>query len=138
VSSSSNYFQAGKPPVFGPGMFKPGHVFQRGDLPIWISDLAGNPFGPAVITYTLYHYEAGCPDPIQAGAADRRPVNAGLGEYYVSGIAGEFGQPGDWFVRWTYQETLDSPETEDIYPFKVFDSSQVDPCCTSTAKFGWD
>jgi hypothetical protein len=135
---SSNYFAAGNPPTFGPSIFKYGHVFQRGELPIYISDLSGNPVSPAIVTYTIFRYEAGNPNPIQVGAADRTPVNAGIGEYYVSGVAGEFGQPGEWFVRWRYQADIDSPVTEDYYPFEVLDTSQLASSCGKTGKFGWD
>jgi hypothetical protein len=109
---------------FSPGVFVWGHVFQRGDLPLFIRDPAGNPASPAVVSFTLFYYPKGSSNPQQVGAANRTPVTADLGEYYVSGVSGEGGQPGDWYVRWVYQESVDSEQVEAIFPFKVFDSSQ--------------
>ena len=82
-----------------PGVFKWGQVFQRGDLPIFITDLANNPVSPFKVTYTLFYVGSGCAR--QVGPADRVPVQADVGEYYVSGVAGECAQPGDWLVEWS-------------------------------------
>ena len=109
---------------FSPGIFVWGHVFQRGDLPLIIRDPVGNPAAPAVVTYTMFRYLKNCPTPVQVGPLNRTPVTAELGEYYVSGVAGENGQPGDWFVRWVYQESIDSEKVEVPFPFKVYTTSQ--------------
>lgn len=109
---------------FSPGIFVWGHVFQRGDLPLFVRDLAGNPVSPAVVSYTLFRYPKGIPNPIQVGAEGRTPVTADVGEYYVSAVSGEGGQSGDWYVRWIWQESIGSLETEVVFPFKVYDSSQ--------------
>lgn len=101
-----------------------GHVFQRSDLPLIIRDAVGNLTSPAVVTYTMYRYVKGCPNPSRVGAECRTPVTAGVGEYYVSGIAGEGGQPGDWFVQWVYQESIDSEKSEVLFPFKVYGTSE--------------
>lgn len=110
--------------IVSPQVFLYRHVFQRGELPIYITDAVGNPVDPAGITYTLFTYPAGNPYPVQVGPADRPPVHAKTGEYYVSGVAAEGGTTGDWYVRWHYQETLDSPTVETIFPFKVVEQIQ--------------
>lgn len=121
-------------PSSSPGVFPWGYVFQRGDLPIYITDPAGNPSSPAVITYTLFYYPKGSGCAFQAGPSNRTPVTAGVGSYYVSGVSGECGQPGRWFVQWNWQETIDSPAHQDIFGFVVFDSATgfkpAQPCCT--------
>jgi len=123
-------------PTFSPGVFPLGYVFQRGDLPIYLSDMAGTSIDPATITFTIFRYEPGNPNPIQAGASERIPVHHTVGEFYATGVSGECGQPGDWFVRWRYQELPDSPLIEDIFPFKVFDTAKYAPGgCDS--KYGW-
>lgn len=130
-------FSGGKP-KFSPGVFQMGHVFQRGDLPLYVSDAAGNPLSPQTVRFTLFRYNPGNPNPVQIGPADRTPVQADIGEYYVTGIAGECGgQPGDWFVRWTYQYNSSSPMTQDVFAFKVFNPNDYLPTC-ATKKLGWD
>jgi len=111
-----------------PGVFKWGQVFQRGDLPIFITDLANNPVSPFKVTYTLFYVGSGCAR--QVGPADRVPVQADVGEYYVSGVAGECAQPGDWLVEWKYQESFSSPCIADRMGFKVFNTAQYLPPVT--------
>lgn len=117
------------PPKFSPGVFVTGHTFQRGDLPLYIWDPAGNPAAPYAVTYTLFYYAPGSSCAAQAGPADRVPATLDSGEYYVTGVAGSCGQPGDWYVRWVWQESFGSQKVEVIFPFKVFDSSQYSLAC---------
>lgn len=126
----------GVAPKHSPGIFKMGHVFQRGDLPLYVMDNAGNPVSPQKVTFTIYRYDRNG-TAVQIGPADRTPVNVGVGEYYVTGIAGDCGgQPGDYFVKWTYQYNLSSPLTSDVMGFKVFNPS--DYLCKTEGKWGWD
>lgn len=119
---------------FSPGVFVWGHVFQRGDLPLYIQDATGNPASPSIVQYTMFRYVKGNPNPVQVGPCGRTPVTADLGEYYATGVAGECGQPGDWFVQWVYQEAFDSQKVEAIFPFKVFNSADFPvACATSTS-----
>lgn len=112
-----------------PGVFKWGQVFQRGDLPIFIMDGANNPVSPYRVTYTIFFLGSSCL-PRQVGPADRVPVQADVGEYYVSGVAGECAQPGEWLVEWKYQEAFDSPIIADRMGFKVFNTAQYLPPTT--------
>ncbi len=128
-------------PTYGPMWFKPGHIFRRGDLPIYLTDFSNNQIDPFMIRYTLFYNQPGNPNPVQVGPARRVPVRAALGEYYVSGIAGDCGVAGDWFVEWYYQENSDSEEVMDNYPFRVVDSTQftVTSCtpCGGTKPSSW-
>jgi hypothetical protein len=116
-------------PKSSPGVFVWGHVFQRGDLPLYVYDGAGNPFSPSKVTFTMYHTPKGQSCPRQCGPANRTPVTAGVGEYYVSGVAGELGQTGDWTVKWVYEEAPGWPAVEVPFHFKVYDSSQFAASC---------
>ncbi len=122
-------------PTFSPGIFQVGHVFQQGDLPFY-STSGGNASDPYLVTYTVFWLNPQDPNPVQVGAAGRTPLHAATGEYYASGIAGTCGQPGNWYVEWTYQETSGSPSVKVVFPFKVFDSAQYCvPCCGQSG--GW-
>ncbi len=101
--------------------FRWGHTFTRGDLEICIVDGRGNPLGPVCVSYTLYKVVQGC-QPIQVGATGRKPASSGVGCYYVTGTAGECGQPGLWMVRWSYQRTFGDPKLEKDCHFLVLDS----------------
>jgi hypothetical protein len=118
-----------------PGVFRNGQVFQRGDLPIYITDTYGNPLDPYSVTYTLLfqpkkHYVDRPAVPLHslvAGACGRTPVKAAIGEYYVTGCAGGCGQPGQWYARWVIQEYFQGPLMEETFGFEVFDTAQYFP-----------
>lgn len=141
------------------GVFVWGHVFQRGDLPLFVTDLNYNPLSPYSVRYTIVTHMKGSQGVIRVGPEDRVPVQVGVGEYYATGVAGQCGQPGDWCVKWHIQEFFEGPIMEATYCFKVFDASQYCAqggtsgtcppmntpacgcrrfCCTcTTAKVGW-
>jgi hypothetical protein len=101
--------------------FRWGHTFTRGDLEICVVGAGGNPLGPVCMSYTLYKVVQGC-QPIQVGPSGRKPARSGVGCYYVTGTAGECGQPGLWMVRWRYQRTFGDPVVEKDCHFLVLDS----------------
>lgn len=110
-----------------PGVFKRGYIFQRGDLPLFITDSSGNATNPYKVTFTLYYRAGNSPCELQVGPIDRTPVQAKIGEYYVSGVAGECGQPGQWYVEWKYQESFGSQWVTDKMGFSVFETTQFAP-----------
>lgn len=118
-----------------PGVFTIGHLFQRGDLPLLVKDNTGNPYSPYSVTYALYYKPKDAQCLTRVGPSGRVPVKADLGEYYATGYAGECGQPGQWYIRWTLQEQFEGPLTEEEFGFVVFSPS--DYCTgnsTSTAR----
>jgi len=120
--------------------FRWGYHFTRGDLQLQVLDGRGNPFGPVCVSYTLYQMQPGCALK-QIGPSGRKPVNNGVGCYYVTGTAGECGQPGLWAVRWRYQRTFGAPAIEHDCYFRVVDSvSSPIPGDTLEryCKKGWD
>lgn len=118
-----------------------GHLFQNGDLPLYVTDLAGAALSPYKVSYTMYYTPKGQGCLKQAGPSGRTPVEGDVGYYYATGYAGQCGQPGDWLVKWKVQETVDSPEVEIPYHFKVFDTSQYSvgtvPSPCGCKKAGW-
>lgn len=120
--------------------FRWGHQLGPGDLTIQVTGRMGNPLGPVCISYTLYQIQRGCA-PIQRGPSERHPGNSKVGSYYVTGIAGECGQPGLWLVRWRYQKTFGEAFQERDCYFYVLDSVLC-PVPGDTiqrnCKYGWD
>jgi hypothetical protein len=114
--------------------FRYGHVFTEGDLCYSFS------WGdPACVSYTLYQMVQGCVLR-QIGPSGRKPVKHKSGCYYVTGTAGDCGQPGLWVVRWCWQRTFTDPVmVEDRY-FQVMDSVSC-PIPGDTleryCKYGW-
>lgn len=115
-------------PMVSPGVFTSCHVFTQGDLPIFFKDALGNPINPYKVTFSLYLNQA-C-GPVLVGCKGLTPVNVNVGEYYAQGVS---SYPGDWFVEWVYQETVDSPPIKVIFPFKVFDTGKYCPKCCGTS-----
>jgi hypothetical protein len=111
--------------------------FQRGDLSICIQDRKGNPTGPFNVSYTLYQVVRGCTLK-QVGCGDRKPASSGLGRYYVTGTAGEGGQPGSWVVRWRFQRSFGEPAVEQDVCFKVQDAIAAGDHTPRVCKYGWD
>ena len=121
-------------------VFRWGHVFTVGDLELNLQDSCGNPFTPVSISYTLYQMQQGNTLK-QIGPSGRIPVSSKVGNFYVTGTAGECGQPGLWVVRWSYQKTFSSSIIEEDCFFQVVDSvscpipgDNLARCC----KYGWD
>lgn len=88
--------------------FRYNQTLGRGDLEIVITDTSGQPFAPVSITFTFYQVVRGGQRQ-QVGPMRRRPVpdqrEGQPGRYYVTGTAGELGQPGEWICVWTYQRS---------------------------------
>lgn len=82
--------------------------FERGDLEIMLVDGQGEPRDPAHIWYTL-HMVTPTGTLRRIGPARRTPTREDLGKFYVTGTAGEGGQPGPWVVRWAFQMTGTEP-----------------------------
>jgi hypothetical protein len=114
--------------------FRWGHIFTRGDLVFSL------PEEPVIVSYTLYQMQTGCVLK-QIGPANRTPVKYGNGCYYVTGTAGECGQPGLWAVIWCYQKTYSDPVVEEICYFRVVDSVScpiAGDALERYCKYGWD
>jgi len=111
--------------------------FQKGDLGICLTDNFGNPIGPVMVQYTLFWVQKGCV-PHQVGCCGRKPVSAGLGKYYITGTAGEGGQPGLWIARWQFQKSFGAPIQERDVCFFVQDAIAAGDKTFRVCKYGWD
>lgn len=120
------------------GVLRWDQFFQPGDLMLFLRNSFG-PIMPNSVSYTLYWIRNGIP--YQAGPANRVPARGPrLGEFYVTGRIGEFGQPGMWMVRWYYQRNFYSASESVDYRFTVQDAvAAADPRDTTVRylKYGW-
>jgi len=125
--------------VAEPKAFQYMQRLQRGDLPVYFSTPTGA-YVPATVSYTLYQQR---PDGTRkrVGPAKRIPVAGSFGEFYALGRAGESGQPGQWVIRWEYQQNYSFPVEEKEMTFQVVDAATLN-CPTDTTvrvrKYGWN
>ncbi len=129
-----------KDPTRPMGQFRWNQTFGKGDLEICLRDRWGNQRGPVFIGYTMYVVTStGVLH--QVGPTDRKPAKADVGKFYVTGTAGENGQPGCWAVKWRYQRTYSEPMIEQVQQFRVLDAvldcDRPDPV-RRHCKYGWD
>jgi len=125
-----------KPPVAlnqikPPKSFRVGQPFTPQDL--WIDVLAVN------VSYAVYRIQQGC-TPRLIGQPKRTPGKIQPSRYYVTGFAGECGQPGLWLIKWCIQKTLGPCCEERCCYFTVVDSvlSPVEgDTLPRTRKYGW-
>lgn len=122
------------------GSFRWNQTLGRGDLEICLQDRWRNQRGPVFIGYTMFMVS---PTGVlhQVGPTDWKPAQWDVGKFYVTGTAGENGQPGCWAVRWRYQKTYSEPIVEQLVQFRVLDA--VLDCdrpdhLRRKCKFGWD
>ena len=100
--------------------FQPGDTIGRGDLDIFLTNSVGNPANAAEIFFALYYVAPGPPETeVLIGAASRTPVNPQVGEYYASMMAPPSSTPGTYRIRWTFRETLTSPQQQVVQEFAI-------------------
>ena len=125
--------------VATPKTFSYLQLLQRGDLPIYLSTLSG-PIAPVRVVYTLYQRRSDG-TMFQVGPKDRVPTKGTPGEYYATGRAGEFGQPGNWVIRWEFQRTYQSEPQIETMCFRVLDAALAQNPMDATVrvrKYGWN
>lgn len=98
-----------------------GQDIQRGMLGVWLSDYVNCPISPFRVSYTLFMVTPSG-QLTQVGPCNRTPAKGDIGEFYVTGIAGDLGQPGRWLIRWTYQVSFNGPCYYEQMPFDVLDA----------------
>lgn len=125
--------------VSPPKSFRYLQWFQRGDLPVYICDRAG-PVSPVWVRFTMYQVLP-CGARKVVGPNRRVPVQGEVGEFYVTGRAGETGQPGNWVVLWEYRRNLQSATQSKEMEFQVLDAVlAADPRDVTVRhrKYGWN
>lgn len=112
---------------------------QQRDLPLYLSS-KNNPTTPYKVSYNLYQI-ASTGIRVIIGPSNRQPSIGKPGEYYATGRAGEFGQPGKWLIVWQFQRTYQSAVQVVHMCFMVKDATAAKDSLDVTIrckKFGWD
>lgn len=112
-------------------VFTQGSTLSRGDLDLFLSNTAGNATNAYSITYSLYYVDPGTGTEVLIGEDGRTPVNPVVGEYYAALMVPASAVPGDYRIRWTFQEMSSSPEQQVVQEFGVVSSDTT----TSTSTF---
>jgi hypothetical protein len=100
--------------------FMPGNLLGRSDLDIFLQDSQGIPANAASITYAIFYVDPGPPEAeVLIGPAQRVPVNPAVGEYYGSVMIPMTATPGTYRIRWTFKETVSSPDQNVVQEFAV-------------------
>lgn len=100
-------------------VFNQGQSLGRGDLDIYLQNAAGNPSSAYSITYAVYYVDPSDGSEILNGSAAREPVNPAVGEYYAALTVPSSAAPGDYRIRWTFQERSSYPEQTVVQEFGV-------------------
>jgi len=115
-------------------------LLQITDLTLCLRDGNG-PIHPVSVSYVMYYRRPDEDGSLRrAGPSIRYPVRASLGRFYATGRAGEFGQPGEWVIKWSFQRNHYDPVEHATHCFQVQDAVLRDCPCDITdrvSKTGW-
>ena len=100
--------------------FLPGTVLGQGDLDIYLTNAAGNAANTFSITYAIYYVDPGPPEnEVLIGSPNRVPLNPNVGEYYASLQVPQNATPGNYRVRWNFQQFAGSPLQQVVQEWAV-------------------
>lgn len=117
--------------------FLPGTVLGQGDLDIYLTNAAGNAANTFSITYAIYYVDPGPPEnEVLIGSPNRVPLNPNVGEYYASLQVPQNATPGNYRVRWNFQQFAGSPLQQVVQEWAVVSPGTTtaptySPCVTS-------
>jgi hypothetical protein len=120
-------------PVSPTKTFGWGHSLQKGDLSIFLCD-GDSPGYPSYIKYSLY-LDRGDGSRSLVGVSLRDPVCGCPGEYYPIGTLSRPGQPGVWYIVWTFQRSSTFALQSVEQSFVVSDLAST--CSSTYRKYGW-
>jgi hypothetical protein len=112
--------------------FSQGQVLGRGDLDIFLSNSQGNPANAYTITFAIYCVDPTTSQEVLIGSASRTPVNPAVGEYYAAIQVPPAAAPGDYRIRWTFQESAGSTDQQVVQEFGVVGADTATSASTWT------
>ena len=100
--------------------FNPGQTIGEGDLDLYLTNAGGFAANAASITYAIYYVDPGPPETeVLIGSPTRTPINPTVGEYFASLTVPPSAIPGDYRIRWTFQQFTGSPPQEVVQEWAV-------------------
>ena len=105
--------------------FSKRQILERGDLDIFLTNSSGNPANAAEIKFAIYYVTPTTEEEVLIGSADRTPVNPQVGEYYASIMIPATTTAGDYRVRWSFRELINSPFQQVVQEFVVLADAQL-------------
>ena len=108
-------------------VFQRGGDVGRGDLDIFMQDANGAAINVAEISYAIYWVDESGPSPVEVliGPAVRVPANPAVGEYHASLTIPVGADLGLYHIRWTFKETVASPQQTVVQEFGVVDDTTL-------------
>lgn len=113
-------------------VYTQGQTLGRGDLDIFLTNSVGNPSNAYSITYAIYYVDPGTQSEVLIGPDDRVPVNPAVGEYYASLMVPASAVPGEYRIRWTFQDLAANPEQTVVQEFGVVSEGTTTTSSTTT------
>lgn len=90
--------------------FAPGDVISEGDLDLFLTNAGGFAANAFSCSYAIYYVDPNPPYPeVLIGSPTRVPVNPTVGHYFASLTVPPGAVPGDYRIRWTFQQFAGSP-----------------------------
>jgi hypothetical protein len=105
--------------------FLPGTILGQGDLDIFLTDsnsIASNAYS---ITYAIYFVDPITHLEVLIGSPTRIPINPNVGEYYASLQVPTNATPGNYVIRWTFQQFASSPPQQVVQEWAVVGAGTV-------------
>jgi hypothetical protein len=107
-------------------VFTPNQTIGQGDLDIFLTNATGAAANAYSITYAIYYVDPGPPETeVLIGSPTRTPVNPTVGEYYASLTVPGTATPGDYRIRWTFQQFAGSPPQQVVMEWAVVATGTV-------------
>jgi len=115
ITVSSN--NATYTPTIGGVIYYPGQTLTEKDLYIIVRNHLGNQSDPYSVSYEIYQRIQGMN--ILISPQNQQPLRIGVGHYYANYLIPSDSLAGDYYIRWTFQQTPDAPESHATQEFAV-------------------
>lgn len=101
-------------------VFTPSQTLGEGDLDLFLTNSGGFAANAFSCSYAIYFVDPTPPYPeVLIGSATRTPVNPTVGEYFASLTVPPSAVPGDYRIRWTFQQFAGSPPQQVVQEWGV-------------------
>lgn len=119
LSSSSVSFT----PTIGGVIYYPGQTLTEKDLYIIVRNHRGNQADPHTISYEVYQRIQGMN--VLISPQNQQPMRLGVGHYFANYLIPSDSLAGDYYIRWSFEETPTSGENYATQEFAVVDGGVI-------------